>query len=369
MQAYIILIIAILLVFIIVPKNKFTKIGLPMLFVILAVFYGIRNNIGNDDQAYIWMYQRFSKSLEGLTTAFSNIEIGYKLLSRMVGVIFNTNFKGFFLICSVISHIFLYKFVKKLELSKSEMFMFILVYLGMIFITYLIIMRQFLSIAISMYALYLFKEKKYKTSLMFMVFASIFHISALITLVVFPIFSEKVKINKKFLVLIPIISFILGMSGIANNLINFAASITKYGVYAQGEMGKAFEGSGITHYFFILLYLAQFFIHKIKFIQDKPEEVSNSVTDFIKKGEMVYLSVFFLTINSGFALRVSYIYLIFLPLIVITFIRNITNEKYRKVAYILLCIVFGILIYKGLIIGTQGSILSSNDFSLDFWGK
>lgn len=355
MIAYIILFICIGAIFLI-PKQYFKKYGLVLLMVTFAIFFGIRDNLAVDDLNYIYIFSTFSKSLENVNVYYQNVEMIFKVICRIFGFI-HLNYKAVFLLYSSLTFTFLGLFLKKLELSKKELSIFVMFFLGMAFFTYMTVMRQFLAIAIALYGMVLFSEKKYKPSIIWILVSVLFHNSTIVVLFILPIFMDKVKIDYRIKIAIPIFALILGETGIINDIIKLIAQNLKYGAYVLDEEGKAFAGSGITHYFYLAVYIIQCIMMKNK------QESKNA---FLEKGQFIYFTTFFATINSGYAIRVSYIFLIFLCLLFVTFIKEINTKKLKLLAEIFIYIILIVLIVKN-IVSLQNSKFMSNNFSLDFF--
>ena len=355
MLAYIILFICIGAIFLI-PKKYFEKFGLILLMITFSIFFGIRDNLAVDDLNYIYIFSTFSKTLENINVYYPNIEIIFKVICRIIGF-FHLNYKAVFLLYSSLSFTFLGLFLKKLNLTKKELFIFIMFFFVIAFFTYMTVMRQFLAITIALYGIVLFNEKKYKTSIALILVSALFHNSTIIILFVLPIFMDKFKIDYRIKIAIPTLMMILCETEIINNIIKLVASNLKYEQYVLEEGQKAFSGSGITHYFLLAIYIIQ-----CTLLRNNNEQKNK----FLEKGQFLYFITYFATINSGYAIRVSYIFLIFLCLIFVTFIKEINIKKLKLCSMIFIYIVLTVLIVKNLL-SLQNSKFMSNNFSIDFF--
>ena len=366
MLAYIILFGCIGIIFLL-PKKYYKKCGLILLMVVFAIFFGTRNNVAVDDLNYIKIFYTFSNSLENIN-GYPNVELIFKVICRIIGFL-HMNYKAVFLLYASLSFTFLGLFLKELNLNKRDLFIFIMFFLGIAFFTYMTVMRQFLAITMALYGLALFNEKKYKRTIALILISVIFHNSTIVVLILLPLFWDKFKIDYKFKIAIPILVMILGETGIINCCIKLVANNLKYGQYVLDEGQKAFAGSGITHYFYLVIYIIQCILFKNN--ADKKYE-------FIERGQAIYFIAYFATINSGFAIRVSYLFLIFLCLLFITFIRaiNMSQVNIRKLdtKKIELCtviftyVILTVLITKNLIT-LQGTNFMTNNFSVDFFNE
>ena len=335
--------------------------------VVFAIFFGTRNNVAVDDLNYIKIFYTFSKSLENIN-GYPNVELIFKVICRIIGFL-HMNYKAVFLLYSALSFTFLGLFLKKINLSKRNLFIFVMSFLGIAFFTYMTVMRQFLAITMALYGLALFNERKYKRSIALILISALFHNSTIIVLILLPIFIDKFKIDYKLRIAIPILVMILGETGIINYFIKFVASNLKYSQYILEEGQKAFGGSGITHYFYLLVYIVQCILLKNN---------KNKKYEFIERSQAIYFITYFATINSGYAIRISYLYLIFLCLLFVTFIKAINlskiNIKKLDTKKIEICtiaftyVILIVLIVKNLIT-LQGSNFMTNNFSIDFFNE
>lgn len=360
MEAYIILSICIIMVFVICPKKYINKYGLPICMIVFALFFGCRNVVAVDDKAYIDIFNAFSNNLINVTKRYKNIEISYKLLCGFFGIL-GFNFKAIFLFYSITSYTFLYLFLKKMELKKEELLIFLMTFFAIGFFVYMTVMRQFLAISISLYALTFLKEKKYKICVIYILIASAFHIFSLIMLIFIPIFNdEKIKVNVKIKIILPIIALLIGKLGIANSIINLVASISKYSIYTSENTNNAFGGSGILHYIWLTIYELQFLFKNYN---------KSTYYEMLERGQMIYLTIFFITINSGFALRISYLFLIFMCFIFITLLYRVKSKsnKYSIIYLVLISLLlFDIYTVNQQINSSRGNF-GSNDFSINIF--
>lgn len=356
MITYFILLIAIGSVFFI-PKKYFEKYGVFFIVFLFAILFATRNNVAIDDVSYIKIFNRFSKTLEEMTTHYPNVEIPLKLICAFLGLL-HFNYKGLFLVYALLSYLFLGLFLHKMKLTKAETFLFTITFFAMAFFTYMTTMRQFLAITIALYGLALLNEKKYGQAIAFMLIAVFYHNSTIVMLLLAPVFFNKVKINDKVKILLPLVMLILGQSGVLNQILVWVFSLfknIKYEAYVINESTQIYHGSGLTHYLLFIVYVIQCFLNKNK------EENA-----FLTKGIMLYFVLFYMTVNSGFAIRVSYLYLVFLCFLFILFLRQIEPIKNKKIAFYVSCFILVILTSKTFF-SLQGTNFMKNDFSIDYF--
>lgn len=363
MLAYIILFCILMLVFLI-PQKYFQKYGLVLIMIVFAIFFGIRNNIALDDDNYIEIFSIFSKTLENAITSCPNIEITFKIICRILGIL-HLNYKSLFLVYSCISFTFLGLFLKKLELDrkKKELLIFTIAFLAVPFFIYMTVMRQFLAITMSLYGMAIVAiDKKYAKGIIFIVISALFHNSTIIALLILPFLVGKFKIDYRIEIALLIIITLLGETGLINSFVFQIFSNSKYSAYLAESTQQISLGSGITHYVFLAIYIIQLII--INRRGDK-EDMRDK---FLYRGEFVYLFLFFATVNSGFAIRLSYIYLIFLCLLFVEITKKIKDEKIILVTNMLIFIMCLAIIGKNLF-EKRNSKFMTNDFSVDFFNQ
>lgn len=361
MEAYIILGICILIVFIFCPKKNINKYGLPICMIILALFFGCRNIVAVDDKAYIEIFNAFLNNFKNVGNRYTNIEMSYKLLCGFFGIL-DFNYKAVFLFYAIVSYTFLYLFLKKMNLKKEELLIFIMAFLAIGFFTYMTVMRQFLATTIALYAMTFLKEKKYLKCIVYILIASVFHYSALIMLAFIPIIcSDKINIYVK--IILPLLAIIIGKFGIFDIICNLILRNTRYSSYVVNESNNFYGGNGLLNYIWLLIYLMQFLF--------RTNNKNNEYIDILEKGQMIYFVIFFFTINSGYALRLTYYFLIFVCFLFITFMYRVNSKSNRLLIVFVIIIsllAFNIFNINNVINSDKGNF-GSNDFSIDFITK
>lgn len=235
-------------------ENKHTFYQLVFFLIVIFVLWFLTafrsERIGNDTITYVRYFYNFG---QGGVTLNSSIEIGYQILNF---VVFKINPNPYFFlgvvatICYVGTGIYIYKYSDNLVFSTVLLF-------PVVFSLYTNILRQAIAMVICLFAYQAIKKKKFGLAILLIAFATLFHTSALLMLVL--LFHRLIP--KKPFVVIPltVIFIALSISGVMDNV--FAIIMGSYGGYY--ELDRITDGwLGITYYclravaFYILAFLS-----------------------------------------------------------------------------------------------------------------
>lgn len=243
---------------------KRSKILLFLPYLFIFVFSAIRIDYGNDYKSY---YEKFlgisSVQFEDLTSYFLSQEPGW--------LIFNWLFSEFnFSIIILITSLFLcfsYAYLINNFVPKNYHWLAIFIFLANpdLFLINLSAMRQSISISIFLLSVNLILRKKTLLFYLNILFASLFHYSAILLLPFYHFRKQLLyRINLFYALLFFTFFMILLIFGdtVVQFLLSAVASITnKYDYYT--DKSSIGSGLGIIVYFNILL-LILFFDHKLK---------------------------------------------------------------------------------------------------------
>lgn len=199
-------------------------------FVIFWILVSFRSvHIGNDTEEYVAIYKYFIN--RGIQFD-SRYEIGFQYYCLLLGKI-SENPQFFIIVSSSIFYIgagfYFYKFSKNPLISLILFFCFC-------FSISTNIIRQCLAMLICMYSYQLMKREKYIFSVGLTLFASLFHISALLFLFEYLF---KFSIKKRFIVFLGVI--VVMLFSINGSLLSIILSIfPSYSYY----LGGVYEGTG-----------------------------------------------------------------------------------------------------------------------------
>ena len=319
------LIISILLM---VGKNRYNRI---FIFVLLTLLYGCRNYGGVDDTAYM---AAFYNSLIG--EKVYGFEMSYILFSKLLGSI-GFNYKALFMGYAVISFVFIYLTYNKLCRGRGEWMISILGFCTFAFIPTITIMRQFTAASIVAYALVLSLEKKHKKALFLIIIASIFHKSAMIGVIIYPLCSLNIK--KSIKVLLPIICLIIGYMGAFTSVLNKFLLIIPDKYLGYIDRGVTKPDIGLLHILLIGIYLGQYFLDVIKKEKYSIDRKNIMLENLI----MIYFCIYFITLSSGWMSRLSIYLIIFLPFLFITLMGRFKSKKDKQILCLICYIAYSAL--------------------------
>lgn len=166
------------------------------MFVFIAIVFwtllvGLRSqSMGNDLGAYLPSFERISRCSWNkiLNLNLYNYESGYVVFNKLIGTVWNN--KQFFLfICAVCSIVpfgyFIYRY-------SSDPLFSLIIYMGLpIMLAPFSALRQGIALAITVMSFKYIKEKKVFKFLILVLLASLFHSSALVFLIAYPLFWIK----------------------------------------------------------------------------------------------------------------------------------------------------------------------------------
>lgn len=196
-----------------VNKKSINKTVAITSFIIFVLILGLRHpTMGIDlgygrENGYISSFEKLSKKTWGeifSLESFYNYEYGYILFNKLVGSIWaNTQF--FLFICAFVSLVPVFYVIYK---NSDNTFMSIVVMLG--FPSFLMLfsgLRQAISIGLCVLALKYIQDKKIIKFIITVVVAGLFHSSAYVFLIAYPLYNIKFSSNARWfsVMLLPII--------------------------------------------------------------------------------------------------------------------------------------------------------------------
>lgn len=182
-------------------RSSFKK-GLEIAFVLLAMFFSVRYNYGNDYMNYWNLFQRYAEctSFRDLFDYFYSEDT--LLLSEIGWGVINYLFKplGFPCLVAALTFFELFIYYKMIKLYVSIEYqwlaVFILVFSPQLFLIQLSMLRQALAIVLVIYATHLFISKKMIPALICVLCSTFFHKSSLYVVPIFSLWFLYKKIGK-----------------------------------------------------------------------------------------------------------------------------------------------------------------------------
>lgn len=178
-------------------KQKFKNVFLLILTIQMTLIVGLRSNeIGIDSIRYTRHFLAVSNYDTMQEILDSSSEIGYILLQRIISM-FTDRYSVLFMIVAFSSYSILAFFIKKYS-SNYFLSYFLFITLGFFHFSFSG-MRQTIALAIGFIAFHYAFEKKPKSFLITVIIAMVFHSSAIIILLVYPLLN--IKLNNIYIVL------------------------------------------------------------------------------------------------------------------------------------------------------------------------
>lgn len=330
MIVYIILICIILMSIKRVNTQKYNIFDF-IIVISMILIAGFRYNIGTDYSMYNSMY--FNQNQSNL----NKVEIGYKILMKIVAPIFGEKSYLFFILCSIITIIPIYVTIKKYSKKPGES-IFYFITLGFYTLSFNMI-RQAIGMAITFFALrYLFDRKLFKYIITILL-ASTFHITSLIMIPIYWI--SKIKFSKlaNFGVM-----FLLLFSGIMFNVIfgYVTTKIPQYAMYAKYDNTIAGIGTYLVNIIYILL---------IVFAIINRQKIEQRDNRYLYIINMIIYSIFFISLSVKNTLFARLIYYWFMPIVIIIpeYILCVNKNKRNIVQFVMIlafCLFYFINIYS-----------------------
>ena len=207
MKAYIICFIFAILFIYLSEKNfnKKRKVAGTFFFIlslfVVCLIAGVRDlSVGTDIWYYFYdIFYRFSVKGQSLFFVMSStsVELGFLLLVYASSIFNNVHISLFFAELAVALPIYLFAYKQR---SKYSMCYTIAIFLLTMYCRSLNLMRQSIAIALIIYSIPFFEEKKYKKTAIVFIIACLFHFSAIasVLIYIFSMLSRK-KIKYKYM--------------------------------------------------------------------------------------------------------------------------------------------------------------------------
>lgn len=271
--------------------------------------------------------------------SFLNYEIGFVLFNKIISVPFS-NPQWLLVFCALLSLLFVFfLFYKK----SANIYLSTIIYLGLP--TFGILysgLRQGIAIGIISIALYFGMNNKNLAFISFVVIASLFHSSALVFLVAFPLLHITITKRTRWISV-----FLVGLVFLLRYpLFELLSKVFKENATSDSN------GSYSLLFVFLLLYIICCFIYK-------ENDANNGMIN------MLWLTCICLCFTGVYssAIRIAYYFMLAFPLLVPHMLLAIKDVFTRTIAYSVIVIAFSAY---GLKILENGSWMMSNPYHF-FW--
>jgi len=314
-------------------KNRF---ALAFFFVLLTFLVMFRHkSVGNDTRNYIHFFEEFSRmdwsKLRNLT-----IEVGYAYLNKFVSII-SSNPQFFLAVAAVAVSAMIFPTYKRLCRDSSltivlfcALSTFVMMFSGI---------RQMLAIGLGFVAYEFTRNKKFIAFLLCVAIAMLFHSSAFMLLLMYPLYHAR--ITKKWLLIV-----------VPAMVVVFVFNRQIFGVLTLIlQKFSRFDGQlGSTGAFTMLLLFIIFAVFAY-LIPD--EKTMDAETIGLRNFLLLSIAVQLFAPLHNLAMRMNYYYIIFIPLLlpkVIAFRRDRYDRLAiagRNIMIVFFLIYFFINAYKG----------------------
>lgn len=317
-------------------KKLISYIFIGIAFISMLIVSGYRYYVGTDYATYKHLFSDTYPKMNELPSD----EVGYYILNKLVYKI-NTDYQSIFIVTSLIILLLIFITIYR-ECNKYELGIYLFITLGHFYTSFNVI-RQYIAIAITFYAVkYIFERKFYKY-LIAVLLASSFHITAIIMIPFYFIVQIKMD-TKKFIC--GIIIGIVGLNAFEKMLSILIDLFPKYEHYNDSVFFTYGSTTGLIIYgvIFIVMY-----IYRNKLIK---ADIKNSVyINFI----FISLLVSILTTKGVLFERIAGFFNIY-AVILIPNLIDIFNKKERRLLYYsILCV--GYLYCYIMLRTNQGEVL------------
>lgn len=358
MQLHISLLVLIILLYVFANiSNKYNeksrrKLFLIPIFLLFFIATGLRAfEVGNDTSTYLLFFDK-AVSLKWDIIGSNYFEKGYVIYNILISYI-TQNHRMFIIITSFIFSICTIKFIY--NYSKNP-FLSLLIYIGLLFFYYsMTMLRQFFAMVIILYAFKFVQNRNLLKYILSVIFASLFHSSAVIAIFIYPLY--ECKVNKRTLALI----FTASIGGIIfiPKVINIILGFLGRGNFYTNKIGS----NDIANVLYTLVYLLMFFILYVLVGKNNKNKTKTEI-DFYLLMLLVSSAINGIAINMNVLSRLAMYYTIFTIVGIPNMLFEIKSLKTRQVFY-LFFIIF-LILYSSVILELRPEWLGIDSYKMDF---
>jgi transmembrane protein EpsG len=330
-------------------KNSYvnSKMALKIVFIIIFLFLGLRYQFGNDYRGYITLFNE-ANSYDSFHVALLNAkrrEIGWFLLNYIFGFFGTYGFQIQVFVLSIFNSVVYYKFIVRYCPPAYYWFaVFIYIFNPANMLIQSSAMRQSLSICIFLLAIDFLIRKKLFAYIIAILFASLFHISALVLLPLYLLNKVNFTLGRKIPVFFLLFFVFIWLSGdivffpIRWILNKFFADI--YLFYVGGR--ELDTGLGVLFQFSYMLAFLYFYKFNRVLTSDatdsRPKDlrIQKMTDNIIIMLSLIYYMFIPLGLYLGMISRVS---MYFSPILIVGYpvmLSKIKSESIRVILIVLL---------------------------------
>lgn len=281
--------------------EKSRNLPVVVFFIIYFLLLSLRHElVGSDTSVYAGVFQNISNTAWADLYQYKSSEMGYTILNKLVAA-FGGDYRAFLVISSAIIVIPQAKLYY--DYSDNSMTSLALYLVLPVFLMNFSGLRQALAMSIGVMAFYATKSKKPLQFLLWVLLAVSFHQSALILLVMYPLYHLKLRPVHLFILVPVYVAAFLFRSRI------FVAALPLLGEKYAERYGEITETGAVTMLVLFALFLAySFFVVR----EEDMDPMTRGLRNFLVLAVLVQM---FSTI-SVITMRLNYYYLVFLPVLI-----------------------------------------------------
>lgn len=282
-----------------------------------------------------------------------------KIFCKIVGFCFGSEPFWFYLICGTLTIYFLYKNIRE-NSDYSKMFLILFIAFGL-YLQSFNQTRQILAMIIILYAIKYIKEQKFFKYTILILFASIFHETALIFIPLY--FLAKIKLDKKTIVLYFTVTIILFLG---EKLLYNIIYMTKYSIYFT-TIYNVSKTSSLFNTIVRVTLLIFCYIFKKDLIEDKKYNFCYHMISICAILQILTMKYYFLGRLTTYFFA---FYIVLLPRCLDKFLEKI-SFKYRNILKILIyvLIILYFMIYYFSPSGSINSGYNMYNFIFEEWSR
>ncbi len=299
-------------------RERRDRYTLLVFFSILFILLCLRSSsVGTDLSSYLFYFEKIDRTpLEEMFEPGSlDLEAGYLLLNKLV-LFFTKDFQVLLVVCAALS---LYPVYRLYRRSAAHPLLLIALFLTCTaFSMYFSALRQVVAMGITLFAYDFIKKKKPLLFLVLVVLASLFHVTALVFLIAYPLYYVRIK-PKAMLFCTPFFAILLlGNSSIFSFLSEYLPEKFKQ-LYGEIEQTNSYN---------MLILLAVFALFCFIF---PDERAVDRETAGLRNFLIPILIIQCFVPVSSVIMRINYFFLPFLPIIVARVLDR-PRETFRPLA-------------------------------------
>lgn len=254
-----------------------------------------RYDVGNDTEAY---HRYFNLAFTDDFNLDLRIEVGYKYLCIVISR-YTNNFTIFLVITSGIIFVTLFQYVRK---YGQHPFLYISLFWCLAYVPFVSPLRQSLALSVILISLPLLLNKKYFYFLFFCYVASLFHRSALVSVLLIPMMLVKPTNSRILYIVITIM------------LLVFSNTISYFNQYLDDEYYSRYfntQSGSWAAFFNTLIGIIPLFLEKTTSIQSK-KTIKPSFYILMRWGTIVYSISYLLSLHTSGMGRIAYYFMPFM---------------------------------------------------------